>query len=253
MINELLLLSANDIPFPQAQLNVHQPTIKELGYLGEKNFYSACGILKFTKDSLPSEDKNSLKDFSNFDIIMSTIKDKTVEAKKNRLNVLMLLTLLFPQYDISFGEREIICAKDEEVKKITNDNFDAFKEIIQEIFCLSQISEKEFDTSGAIASKIADKIRKGRKKVADAKSGKSNTESSVLSRYISILSVGEQKDMNILLNYTVYQLFDEFTRFELKQNYDVYLSAKLAGAKDMKEVDNWMKDIHTIDNNNDKK
>jgi len=32
----------------------------------------------------------------------------------------------------------------------------------------------------------------------------------ILSRYISILAVGEQKDINLLLEYTVFQLFDEF-------------------------------------------
>ena len=46
------------------------------------------------------------------------------------------------------------------------------------------------------------------------------------------------------MQYTVYQLFDEFQRFELKQSHDTYLKAKLAGAKDLDEVENWMKNIH---------
>lgn len=43
---------------------------------------------------------------------------------------------------------------------------------------------------------------------------------SILSRYISILAVGERKDINDLMNYTIYQLMDEFNRFELKMRYD---------------------------------
>ena len=27
--------------------------------------------------------------------------------------------------------------------------------------------------------------------------------------------------------------------------YDIYVQAKMAGAKDLEEVDNWMKDIHS--------
>ena len=50
--------------------------------------------------------------------------------------------------------------------------------------------------------------------------------------------------MNELMNYTVYQLKDEFKRFQLKQSFDIYLQAKMAGAKDLEEVDNWMDDIH---------
>ena len=50
--------------------------------------------------------------------------------------------------------------------------------------------------------------------------------------------------MNSFMKYTVYQLFDEFQRFELKMGYDIYFKAQLAGAKDLKEPEDWMKDIH---------
>ena len=33
-VNRLLLLSKNDIPFPEGRLVIHQPTIKEIGYIG---------------------------------------------------------------------------------------------------------------------------------------------------------------------------------------------------------------------------
>ena len=51
--------------------------------------------------------------------------------------------------------------------------------------------------------------------------------------------------MNDLMQYTVYQLFDEFQRYELKIQADMYFQAKLAGAQDLKEVEDWMKDIHS--------
>ena len=50
--------------------------------------------------------------------------------------------------------------------------------------------------------------------------------------------------MNTFLEYSVYQLFDEYERFNLKLQSDLYLQARLAGAKDLKEVEHWMKDIH---------
>jgi hypothetical protein len=59
------------------------------------------------------------------------------------------------------------------------------------------------------------------------------------------LAVGERKDMNKLLQYTVYQLFDEFRRFKMKEEYDIYVQAKMAGAKDLDEIENWMSDIHS--------
>lgn len=40
MIDGLLLLSGNDIPYYGAGLSVRQPTIKEVAYLGEENFFA---------------------------------------------------------------------------------------------------------------------------------------------------------------------------------------------------------------------
>jgi hypothetical protein len=40
--------------------------------------------------------------------------------------------------------------------------------------------------------------------------GSEGQKVTILSRYISILAVGENKNINDLLNYSVYQLFDEF-------------------------------------------
>jgi hypothetical protein len=45
------------------------------------------------------------------------------------------------------------------------------------------------------------------------------------------------------MRYTVYQLYDEFQRFQLKVQWDAYIQARMAGAKDLEEVDNWMIDL----------
>ena len=49
MIGELLLLSGNDIPFPEAKVTIHQPTLKEIAYIGEEAFFLGCGFLNFSK------------------------------------------------------------------------------------------------------------------------------------------------------------------------------------------------------------
>jgi hypothetical protein len=67
----------------------------------------------------------------------------------------------------------------------------------------------------------------------------------ILGRYASILAVGSGKNLNDLMKYTVYQLYDEFQRFQLKVQWDAYVQARMAGAKDLEEVDNWMIDLRT--------
>jgi hypothetical protein len=59
--------------------------------------------------------------------------------------------------------------------------------------------------------------------------------------------------MNALMNYTIYQLFDEFKRYQLKLNWEITLKARLAGAKDVQDAEDWMEDIHSnVDGNKGK-
>lgn len=146
----------------------------------------------------------------------------------------MVLALMFPDYKISMQQDCILLEKEDIQYQINNNNFEEFKEIISIMFHLKQDDSATFNPSGALASRIAAKLQKRHQKLAEDKPDK---KIDILSRYISILSVAQHKDMNILLNYTLYQLFDEFKRNELKMGYDMYVKAQLAGAKDLKEVE----------------
>lgn len=251
MIGELLLLSGNDIPFPEASITVHQPTIDEISYVGEENFYTGCEFLRFSKDSLSDEDKIHLESYTNFDVLMSIMREQNITVLKNKACVLLVLSLIFPKYKVEFNNA-IILSKEEEEKPhiINNQNFEAFLEILNEMFCLKTNVDNKYNPSGNLANKIANKLKKRHQKLNE-KEGNKPEKVAIISRYVSILAVGQQKDINSFKQYTVYQLFDEFKRYELKLNWEIYLQAKMAGAKDLKEVEDWMKDIHSeeLDNN----
>ena len=244
MIDELLLLSGNDIPFQQAKLIIHQPRLKEIAYITESRFWPGCELLKFDKASLPDQDKNGLLNRSNFNIIMTMMRERNMEAHQAQVNVMSILALLFPTSEISLG-RTVIQLRDhqtQEVSEINEDNFDIFKEILVNMFCLTNKENKQYDPSGELARKIADKIKQGRAKKAKLAP---EEKFSIFSRYVSILAVGQKKDINELMNYTVYQLMDEFNRFELKLHYETYEKYKIAGATNLGEApDDWLKDIH---------
>ena len=55
MISELTLQAGIDIPFPDAQLIIHPPTIREIGYIGEEAFFTGSQILSFSKDHTKSQ------------------------------------------------------------------------------------------------------------------------------------------------------------------------------------------------------
>ena len=125
--------------------------------------------------------------------------------------------------------------KEEERHLINNDNFETFKTIFNMMFSFSKDESRDYNPSGEVAKRIAEKLKQRHQKLAELKEGKQKID--ILSRYVSILAVGEHKDMNSLLNLSVYQLFDEFERFKLKMSYDIYFQTKMAGAKDLKEVE----------------
>lgn len=248
MLNDLILLSGVDIPLREAALVIHQPRIKEIALIGEDSFFMGYELLKFSKDSLTSEDKARLGNQTDFDIIMSIMNDKqNPDFQRNSVCTLMLLTILFPEYEIQLNRKDITFIKrqdEQEVFKtcLNNANYESFKQIIEQIVPLGKGKSEEYNPSGDLARRIADKLKQGNQKRAELQN--TDQKVSIFSRYISILTVGEQKDMNSFMNYTPYQLFDEYERFILKTNYDITFKLKIAGAKDVKDADDWMKDIH---------
>ena len=242
MLSDLQLLSGNDIPFPAAQITIHQPTIKEIGLIGEEEFFTGQQILTFSKDILAEEDKVILEGKSNFDILIAILREQNAVMQYNRNCAKQVLALIFPEYEVFLEQDKIKLVKESQEYKIDNSNYEEFKSIINSIFEMNSGEQSSFNPSGALAQKIADKLKKRHQKLQE-KQPKQKID--ILSRYVSILTVGESKDMNDLLKYTVYQLFDEFKRYELKMGYDIYVQAKMAGAKDLKEVEDWMKDIHS--------
>ena len=241
-VDPLLLQTGEDIPFGQARATIHQPKIKEISYIGESNFFIGVQFLLFDKNKLTSEDKINLENQSNFNIFMSVMNSRNKAVHKT--NSLMVLALLFPEAKLKIEADKILLQFKNSVGIIGENNFQDFQNILAQMFCLDggEDGDGKYNPADAIAKKIADKIKKGKQKLAKAK-GDNLENVSIYAKYISILSVGLMKDKNILNNYTVYQLRDEFERFILKQNFDAYISAKLAGAQDLEEVKNWMEDL----------
>ena len=110
---------------------------------------------------------------------------------------------------------------------------------------------EKYNPAGTMAQRIAEKFKKRQKELDKMiKSSEDEKSITILSRYVSILAVGNHKDLNDLMQYTVFQLYDEFQRYQAKMQWDTYIQARMAGAKDLDEVDNWMIDLRNQDNKN---
>ena len=251
-IDQLTLISGIDIPIPEIRVNIHQPTIREIAYVGERDFYHAASILRIDKEELSlreemtDEDKSFLLSQTNFQILMSMISGESPEAKLLKVKLLTFLTLLFPTYTIDIEERMwfLNSTEGKGAAIIDENNFEVLQHIVGEILCLNKTSEEEFNPANERARIIAEKLKRGRAKAAALRGEKSEQQDSILSRYISGLSIGTNSlDINKLLELTLYQLFDQLERYGLYTAYDISMKARMAGASDVEDVD-WLKNIH---------
>lgn len=237
----LALMTGVDIPIQECQLIMHQPTIKEISYIGETDFFIGVQTLGLNK-TMFLQDKDVLDDVNNFQIFMTVINEKETEDKKRAVK--QVLKISFPKYNVMFTPRSLIFQHESGNVTIDENNFEILQEYIRSVFCSKSgpMDQQAFNPANAKAKEIADKLMRGRQRVAEI-NGTAN--SSVFSQYLSSLTVGlNSMSLNDLLNCTMFQLYDLLERYLLYTNWDIDLRSRLAGAKPDSKPDNWMKNIH---------
>lgn len=236
----LALMCGTDIP-TEYQLTIHQPTLQEISFIGEQDFFLGAQCLTLNK-SMFIEDKNALLTTNNFQIFMMIMQEK--EAKDQKRATQQILTLLFPNYKVLFTPNSLLFqSNSQETVIVDENNFEPLQEIFRLIFCVKNgpMDQQAFNPGSKKAQEIAKKLMRGRERIAAEKN--LNT-ASVFSQYISMLSVGLHLPVQNLVELTMFQLYDLVERFMLWLNWDIDIKSRLAGGKPDKEPDNWMKNLH---------
>ena len=241
MDTRLALMCGTDIPVPECQIIIHQPRIKEIALLGELDFFSGIQCLCLNK-SMFVKDESLLQNTSNFQIFMTIMLEKEAIEKKNAVQ--SVCSILFPEYKINFTPRSLMLMGKNGIIQIDENNFEYLQNALSSICCLSSgpMDQQSFNPADQKAKEIAEKLMRGRQRVA-AQKGEANT--SIFSQYLSILTVGLHSiSLQDAMNLTIFQLYDLIERYTLYINWDMDIRSRLAGAKPDHEVENWMKNIH---------
>ena len=237
----LAMMCGNDLPVPQCQIAVHQPRIKEIGMIGEQDFFIGAQCLTINS-SMFVQDKALLPDVNNFQIFMMIMNDK--ETKDKKVSTLQVLQILFPEYKPMMTPRSLILTRDGKQTLIDETNFEYLQDILRLVFCTKtgSMDQQSFNPANDKAREIAQKLMRGRERIA-AQNGSSNT--SVFSQYLSVLTVGlNSMSIQDMADLTIYQLYDLVERFNLYLAWDLDIRSRLAGGKPDKHPDNWMKNLH---------
>ena len=235
----LAMMAGSDIPIPECQMTLHQPTIKEISMIGEKDFFVGAQLLCVSK-SMYIKDESLLDDTTNFQIFMTVVSDKQSSDKKQA--VFKVLTLLFPSAKVIMTPRALMFNFEGANVIIDENNFEILQKVFKEVFCLSASGQEAFNPGNDAAKEIAEKLMRARQRVA---AQKGENDASVFSQYLSILTVGlNSMSLQNLLDLTIYQLYDLVERYMLYVNWDLDVRTRLAGGKPDSRPDNWMKIIH---------
>lgn len=237
----LALMAGTNIPIPECQIVLHQPTIKEIAMIGEKEFLTGLQCLCIHK-TMCIQDETLLANTTNFQVFMTVMMDKSTIDKKE--NVISVLLLLFPEYKVIFTPRTLLLNNSDSNVIIDENNFEILQSILEQVFCLRNTDQASFNPGNEAAKKIADKLMRARERVAQQKAAE-NGGGSTFSQYVSTLTVGlNSMSLQDCLNLTMYQLYDLVERYMLYVNWDIDLRSRLAGGKPDSQPDNWMKIIH---------
>ena len=237
----LALMCGTDLPVEECRIVVHQPRIREIAIVGEQDFFIGAQCLTLNKSMFITEDKDVLSNTNNFQIFMMVMNEK--EAKDKKTSTMKVLQLLLPSYKPMLTPRSLVLASKDGNITIDENNFDYLQDMLRLIFCTKNgpMDSQSFNPADDKAREIAEKLMRGRARIA-AERGESN--SSIFSQYLSILTVGLQLSLTELMELTMFQLYDLVERYSLYTNWDIDLRVRLAGCKPDSQPDNWMQNIH---------
>lgn len=242
MDTRLVLMCGTDYPVPECNLVIHQPRIKEISFIGEQDFFTGIQCLCLNK-TMFVKDESLLSSVSNFQIFMTIMSEKEGIEKKRAVQ--QICTLLFPNYKVMFTPRTLLFTTENKETIIIDDtNFEFLQKALSDICCLKTgpMDQQSFNPVNKKAKEIAEKLMRGRQRVA-AQKGTNNI--SIFSQYLSVLTVGlESMSLQSLIDLTMYQLYDLMERYTLYINWDMDIRCRLAGGKPENQPDNWMKNIH---------
>ena len=236
----LALMTGIDIPVPELQFAIHQPTIKEISMIGEKDFFVGAQTLCLNK-TLYIQDEILLSQTTNFQIFMTMMQNK--ESVITKQCVLKVLELILPNVKVMFTPRAVLLNFEGHSINIDESNFETLQAILSAVFCLKESGQEAFNPANEEAKKIAEKLMRGRQRVAAQKAKEGGD--SIFTQYLSILTIGlESMGLQDLMNLTIFQLYDLVERYMLYSNWDLDVRQRLAGGKPDSEPENWMKPIH---------
>lgn len=208
MVQELTLLRGRPI-YVEGIGYIYPLTIAEIEEIGEDNFYILLSLLTFEQQKTGQRDW-----FTN-------------PRHEDILLMSWALSSVLKE-EVFFKEGTYRTAKGGE---LSCENYESLVEVIQKQYALKKSEPPSY--ANEKAKEIAMKMQKEKAKIKPSKQGLSLQDiiSGVAAKHPSL-------NLFQIWNLTLYQLYDQFKRLQLIENYTFNLSAALQGAE-VEKITHW--------------
>lgn len=224
---DLKLKMISNVPIIIDGISIYSVPIKQIAEFGYKNYNQAIKILCISKQEIESliNEKISSLEF----LQMNMIFDPNVKIVLNEI-----LSLICKENVVYSDKQECFVISG---RLLDKNNFDEVIDIIRKINSIENTDEPTEHPSNEKAKMILQKRRKARMRLM---SSSNNDETLNLYDLVSIVAVGLKLPIDKVIEYSIYQLLDQFKRLMAKENYETSISSLLQGAnKNDLELKHW--------------
>jgi hypothetical protein len=234
---KLKLLSGDSIEADKGAGMIEPLSMKEMIRYGYTDYLMKLHFITMDMNDIlegSSEEDNPLG-LNMFDVLVHYGSDDMKSELENSLILFFKTTRI----NINTEEHVIYIGESDELRIIDRDNFEKVREVIKWQNCLKKFDDDEDsneEESDAV-KRIREKLNKGKDLVNIAKREDDEGEGIELDISDIISAVSSKSNALNKLNVfdlTLFQLYDEFKRLELIEQYDIGIKSMLAGAKDVK-------------------
>ena len=242
-----LYLANRDIAIPQCNIVITQPTIKDVLTFGEEKFLNCVQLLGHL-DKVLQPVQRELANVNMPEVTpLALLLVAYHEEREVRQQVDDFFELICFNYKVKITENSIdFKQEDRKVGMLTPFNYNFFSNTLCDLYEPAVLKNENYNPKSKKAKEIAEKLQKGKEKKAQLQ-GKSDVVQSLFGTYASILSIGMPMDINVLMQYTPFQMFDAFDRFTLKEGEDYYKLLSSSGFLDTSKIDQpepWLKNLY---------
>lgn len=249
-MSKLHYITGVNIPIPVLKQELHQPTIKEIALMGEEYCFSCVSVFKMSDGKQLSQkvkqEKGLNMEFSDFEAFMQLV---LTEGNLNK-QIESFFFLLFPTLSKIVWTESTFSMQFNNTKKaivMTPSIFQEIKNVILIMFCLDGKSQsEEFNPINDRAAKIAEKLKRHRERIAKQNQNMQedvDDNDDFLSNMISCFSAVGQIPVTDILNYTYYQLIQQFRRSMMLKSATDQIRMSVMGGLKSEDVIDWQKPL----------